>query len=422
MNGTNKATILKGREAMDLYIQGKDAWNEWAKVNNGSTVDFTGEKFENAIAISFEGFLFPGPTSFTAVTFNSPSISFKYAIFKGDFSNFDGAIFGNSTTRVDFSNAFFMVDETSFNQSIFNGSVSFEGSEFYGKNISFDDAEFMGKRTNFNDIQFKVNSISFRLTKFSSRTTCFISCHFISEEVDFSHSIFDGDFLLLDSKFIKSIHIAFYGLSVEKSLVLDGAVFTVVPDFRSLYTKHPPSMTDMKVKYKTMFPCDTWAENAEHSDMYRKLKSMAIDAKDHARELEFFAMEERAKEFWHVGTLQYIPTYLYYRISDFGRSLIRPFIGLVSTWIASATIFQNILSNTQEYPQTESLLLSAIHLFPFFPWSRGSREDLIKAISGASENESTFNAWVEVTAYGESFLALIFVFLIGLALRNRFRL
>ena len=66
----------------------------------------------------------------------------------------------------------------------------------------------------------------------------------------------------------------------------------------------------------------------EAADKFRRLKQLAVDAKDHKRELAFLADEFRAERFHEINGLRLIPNYLYDWLSDFGRSLWRPAAGL----------------------------------------------------------------------------------------------
>ena len=372
--------VLEGQDAMDLFMQGKKAWNKWAEQHEGWTVYFDKAKFLDPELTSFEDFLFPGYTSFSEAKFSSRLTSFGGALFRG-------------------------------------------------REISFDSCEFNGESVVFGDATFITNFLAFYATKFLTDDIDFDSCIFHVEDVMFDKAIFNGDLSFFGSKFIESNSVSFEGTKLEGVLVLSRTQFSTVPDFRGLHINQPPLMTGMNVEYRTDIP-DYDSEgnirnrlHGSHVDMYRKLKSMAIEAKDHAREIDFFAMEERAKRGWQKNWLQYFPTLLYDFFSDFGRSIIRPAIGLGSTWLISAVVFLSILADTRICGKIGySLLLSASHLFPFFPWSRGNRDKLIKAISDTDINKDTVIASVEAISYLESVFALIFVFLIGLALRNRFRL
>ena len=417
--------VLKGEDAMNLLAQGEKAWNEWVVRHEGWDVDFSRQIFDlSQYKLLFSGFVFLGSVSFNHSEFiNGKMISFDGAQFRKGRASFRGAKF--NAPSISFDDSIFCEKTVAdFRYTTFEGHTSFFKTSFLGMCASFKSAIFNHDNTKFHKTSFMSNNVFFSHTK-TKGDLLFDNCPWkVDNVINFENAECGGNLSMYDAKISGPKKIIFNGLKVGRSMILDKARFSVVPDFRNLTVERDVSMLDTVVEYKTN-PSKgrkNWAEDAEHTEMYRKLKSMAVEAKDHEREIEFFAMEERAKKGWQHGRLRYLPTLLYDKVSNFGRYLLRPFIGLAITWVASAVAFQWILSKAPGFPQLESWLLSAIHLFPFFPWSRGAREDLIRAIGGASENESTFNACVEVTAYGESFLALIFIFLIGLALRNRFRM
>ena len=414
---------------MALFVQGVDAWNKWARENEGWGVNFSNQVFDvGKHNLLFRDFVFPGLVQFDNAEFvgNNDTVSFDKARFCGKRISFTGAKF--DAPEISFNHSVFaektVVD---FSSAIFNGYASFFRAEFHGHGAIFMGTNFNDYRTSFEETKFAVNNVSFANAKIGG-DAIFDNSSWITpgtkNHINFTNAECGGDFSMYGAEFNGPQSIRFNGLKVGRSLILDKTRFSVAPDFRNLAVERDVSMHDTEVEFKTHPSKERkkWAENPEHVEMYRKLKSMAVEAKDHEREIEFFAMEERAKRGWRHGWLRYLPTLLYDKVSNFGRSLLRPFIGLAVTWVTSAVAFQWILTKALSPPKLESFLLSAIHLFPFFPWSRGTREDLIRAIIGASENQPTFNAWVEATAYAESFFALAFVFLIGLALRNRFRL
>ena len=547
--------VLRGQEAIDLYKQGKNAWNKWAEAHDGWTVDFNGMTFEPNEDKSFEGFIFPGRVIFSSANFGGGNISFRGAKINGGNISFRRTVFGDgdilfdkadisgctilfnranfcngnlsfcnsnfSNSRLLFSGSNFLSGDIDFEKAIFNDSkllfsnanfgkcnITLDKSEFNNSvidfkkikstkgrfnfskmiinrsNIAFGNSIFLNNNTSFLKTQVLSGNVSFFKAQFGNGTltfrglfidqgsinfskACFKNCDINFREtsistgsLDFSKSnLGDGDINFRKfnlesgntnfnlSKFgkgtcnfenarlignvnltevtLESSEINFNGLEVGQSLKLDNSYFPIVPDFRNLSVGRDVSMINMRVKYQRNFPLVGKASKREHCDMYRKLKSIAMQANDHQRELEFFTMEERSKWGWQKNCLQYLPTLLYNFFSDFGRSILRPAIGLGSTWLIFSAVFLCALTNTWAWNHSQmknSLLLSASHLFPFFPWSRGNRDKLIKAISDKCINEDTVIASVEAIAYLEGFLALIFVFLIGLALRNRFRI
>ena len=564
MNGTDTNTdkVLKGQEAMDLYLQGKDAWNAWAEAHDGWEVDFSGMIFKKNEDKSFEGFIFPGKVNFNHTNFCGGNVSFcNIKIRKGNMHffrtsfgdgdilfedlivsgcnlffinsyfgkgkvSFKSALFANSDIQfisskftsgnIDFERAIFsncniqfmrakfgMCDISFYKSELYNsrldfrkaisykGDINFSDMEVIDSNITFSNAEFRDGNVSFRNTNISPNGISFHGTQFgkgdfifrnltigggnvsfskakfgfgtvnfrgtsvgrgrlnfsetdfrnSKVNFCkfklkigdadFNNSKFGNQECDFKNAIFSGDLWLTNATFDSS-SILFDGLKVGQSLKLDNSYFSTVPDFRNLSVGRDVSMINMKVRYQRKFLFIGKAGGEDHSDMYRKLKSLAILANDHQRDLDFFAMEEKAKFMWHRGPMQYFPTSLYGLLSNFGRSIIRPFFLLLATGGIAATCFQYILSGIWSIPSLKVWFLSLLYLLPFVPGSRDTRKNLICTFYKGGSNDLTksesndlINACVELierVAFAEGFFSLLFLFLIGLALRNRFRL
>lgn len=162
-------------------------------------------------------------------------------------------------------------------------------------------------------------------------------------------------------------------------------------------------------------------ELASDADNYRRLKELAISAKDHDRELEFFANELRAKRFHETkgfGALAW--SYLYEWFSDFGRSVYRPLVSLYTTVVLFGFVYwlaAQASARGSGLSLDNGLKLSAAALLPFVAAARTSYGEAKTALFGVHAG-----LWLDVLVIGEGILGLAFAFLIGLALRNRFRI
>lgn len=65
----------------------------------------------------------------------------------------------------------------------------------------------------------------------------------------------------------------------------------------------------------------------------------------------------------------------------------------------------------------QSLLLSVSNSLPFLPQSRDLRTDALKALYPGDPG-----FWIDALMIGQGVFSFVFLFLIGLGLRNRFRL
>jgi len=194
------------------------------------------------------------------------------------------------------------------------------------------------------------------------------------------------------------------------------------PDPPSLPTN--PIETDDAEKYK---PSDwEWisARNALEDDIksYQRLKQMMETLKKHEDELEFFAREMACKQVLHRGNGETGKAWLlemYGALSDYGRSVARPTIWMVVVLSYSAVMIAAILRWTPEPPQpllpalgeafnlTYANLLSPLNI----------RKDFFDP-----EVLKKLPIWVQLISGFQTLAGVFFTFLIGLALRNRFRM
>jgi hypothetical protein len=133
--------------------------------------------------------------------------------------------------------------------------------------------------------------------------------------------------------------------------------------------------------------------------------------KKHEDELKFFSLELRSLRILRESKFRGsgIPIALYGIICDYGRSYIRPLIGLFVVAAIGALIFLpfKILSPWQ------SLGLSFANTFNVF----GFRKDFI-----ATSVIACLPAWFDVMSAIQTILGTILLFLVGLGVRNRFRM
>jgi hypothetical protein len=138
--------------------------------------------------------------------------------------------------------------------------------------------------------------------------------------------------------------------------MLDNADFKAAPDFLQASFLEPPRLDNMTVadpvkrfpKWKDTGVSDPRrflkfmrvCTDADAPVKYRRLKKLAFEAQDLAREQEFFAQELRCRRFWldkpfGRGAARFWFGWVYGGVSDFGRSLIRPFL----LWLLSIVMF-----------------------------------------------------------------------------------
>jgi len=423
---------LEGDEALLLWLEGKDAWNKWAEKNPRADVSFAGVEFSyTAIrkrfpthdrvatafgvkdknpSISFEGFIFPNYVIFSGATFDCEArftnAKFNHVAF------FVGSVF---KLAANFGAAIFS-KYANFQESSFESSVNFYAARFL-ESVKFSWATFKGKS-------------DFSSTLVVGRVHL-DSCEF-GARVDFSP---------LASK--KIYYLNLRGAHFEKELVISG-VFSCIPDLRQTKTNHHVDLSGLKVRLRRDFK-KHWglelASNINDAERLCRLKEIAESNKNHERALKFHADELRARRWIHFSFSQSIIDSLFSLISNYGQSIGRPIccLTLLITMYAQLTLseakpseyqfsFDSALaplgwesSRWDNYCQdiSAALIISVATVTPFLSISKKSLND---GLNKLFKNPSSLSGWYVFCGYLHSFFSFIFIFLIGLGLRNRFRI
>jgi uncharacterized protein YjbI with pentapeptide repeats len=331
LNDDKVFAAARQQATLERFWQGKDAWNAWAKAMLGlktrlvdaggwvakrefyrltgeneytqgwlelataafSTIDskhaFDGPggvpEIMHSLGVSFAGATFPGATQFIGATFPS-YVSFAAATFSGD-AWFADAIFSGGASFADTT----FSGDTRFVRATFSSDARFVGATFSG-NADWSAARFH-------------KPVDMTEAKFAGA-------------VVFDDSVFEhgADFAAIDSK---------------TTFSLANATFRQVPNvlgatFRGLRLDNVDTPA---------YPLLGWTRDKDATARFRELKRRAEDARDHDRELEFFAQEIRTSRFHAKGLPSFVPRawewrfwfgLLYGTFSDFGRSLWRPLL------------------------------------------------------------------------------------------------
>ena len=364
-----------GEAALQLALQGRKAWNEWAEnpSNAGRSVEFSSANLQELATtgkdggeqIDFQGFIFPGALTFTNCIFS----------IRGNFAN-----------------------------ATFKGSADFQGATFEGLAL-FEDATLRNK-ADFQNTTFKKWAIFFGAT--FQMDACFAGASFLrtanfseskfKKVADFSSSEFTGPVILAKSQFCAG-----------------------PPDFRNTLFKTHVTLHDMQV--------GTPSEHAgEHADRYRRLKELAATARDHDRAQAFFANEMRAKRGYETRGLARLPNWIYQVLSHYGKSLLRPALALLATWLVAAAVYFLLACGWCAVSRDSwraawetlaaALYYSALMLVPALPMSRPRLSALEDTLFGSDSLHLA--VWIVSTL--ESVAGIVLLFLFGLALRNRFRI
>ncbi len=409
--GDPETSTLKGQAAFDLYSEGVRVWNTWADAHPGWTVDFFSWDFSQLEGVDFEEFRFPGNVYFSGAKFGKGSVDFSHAKFGKGKVFFLNAKFGEG--NVDFSG-------TKFGE----GDVRFSHTKFGKGNVDFSGTKFGKGNVDFSGTQFGEGNVDFKGTKFGEGNVDFSGTKFGEGDVNFQNIISTGSISFYRATLGENADsVSFENADIGGRLDLNKATFHRVPDLSTAHLGKGLSLVGTRITYTASPRDNRWSLNKaltpDDATYYRFFKKQAADAKDHEKEIEYFSMELRAHYGHQQNWFQYLPTLLYQKLSDYGRSVLRPTLAFVVMWLISAGIF-----HWQRMPDAvggfkEAFWLATGHLFTFMPWLRGNRNTLLESLYGSSTNIP----WgVQALALAESVLSLIFIFLIALALRNRLRL
>ncbi|WP_417795887.1 hypothetical protein [Terasakiella pusilla] len=309
---------------------------------------------------------------------------------------------------------------------------------------------FIGNRGNlilceFSQIKLKFGFFHVSGNRFESGALSLMGLRIAAKRVTFCNnnlcegvSILDSDFKLENTKeeefdneiqfydntvggkrfFIKKCeffgHVDFSGSVFDSAFGFDEVTFDILPDMRLTKVGSHFSSEGMRVLR------DDFEGDKNLSDKYRRFKELAIAARDHDRELEYFAKEMRAKmqsesSFWKKFAIS-----LYGKTSDFGCSIEKPLHGLVRTILFTGIVlffmapYSDCLSDGDRFLNVLKLTLQ--NIVPFLPISKLGFKDAYETLFP----DGHFGA--DIVLGIEGLLGFIFLFLIGLALRNRFRL
>ncbi|MCF6456912.1 hypothetical protein [Pseudoalteromonas sp. MMG024] len=429
-------------------------------------VNFNYTKFGNAIVVFCRTKFGYGDVSFHDTDFGEEGVNFSEAIFGNGNVYFDYAHFRNG--YVDFSYTKFGKGKVMFNYAVFSfGSVSFHKAQFdeadftstqfgFG-DVSFLSAVFKGDalfiRTMFgeggvtftgvkskgnmffNETDFGICKVSFRAAKLAGYLT-FQSLKNTEETggFDFSFSNFEGAIKLKDIKFYCVPD--FTNTNLSHQFTLDHFEITPVKKIGSNL------LTNLFILFFLLLEGDrrkeiainkskkiaskfTWFNIyyiADKDDIprIRRLKELAESNKHHKLALDLHAEEIKCSRWVETKSKRTIfAEYLFQLCSDFGRSLQRPIVGLISSWLLFTLVYYQASNRDYEWLDkiSDSAAFSFAQMLPVFSISREAKKRTL---------ESLFNIdmpnWIIGVAGVQSFISIALVFLVGLALRNRFRI
>lgn len=447
--------------------QGKNVWNVWAEENPGASVDFSADTLAG---INFKGFVFPGIANFakttvpTAVTFASAkfraaanfqranfsySASFQGASFEG-LANFLSSNFDHETAH--FDGARFLDDvvfaETRFHQAVVFSDATFQkiadfGGTRFDREANFRNATFSNGPACFPRATF-MQPVNFGGGRFGKSGTDFSGTSF-KQHATFDAAEFAGFADYRRAEFIGEA--SFRRSSWHNLVAFNDAQFTTVAVFKDSVFRSVPTFHGATLHEDTTFEGVTWPK-LPHDDQspydaaraWARLRVEMSRLHKYEDELSFFAMELRSRaQDRHNEPPAKRGLYRLYLALGAGRNVAKPLgwlLGLNAAlflpfyWYAAATIqnrkgsIWDILADafTLNVP-ADVVSYTLVQALPFVGGSIPGRADLYRRLFAATDSTGIdLPLWLELVSAVQQLTGFALLFMIGLALRNRFRM
>jgi hypothetical protein len=242
--------------------------------------------------------------------------------------------------------------------------------------------------------------------------------------ISVENSVFDGDLSFSDAEFSGSVlfgncvfnnKLSFFRRTFPKSVSFINSEMKNETDFSASKFSEPPKFFGAKLHEGTDWSNVDWPlpanrENAaEFVHAYERMKLEMDRLKRHEDELKFFALELQSRRV-SAGPVRGLPITLYGLLCDYGQSYWRPTIGLlVSVAVGACALLPHF--GISRYPR--AIGLSVANTFSVLGFRRDYiRDDTVQALSRVLKIVSA----LQTTA------GTILLFLLVLAIRNRFRM
>lgn len=469
---------------MILWRKGRGHWNTWVEDNPEAGIDFSDQVFEGLELmaqqplISFNGFVFPrGTINFSRAKFGKGEVSFTNAKFTGGDVDFTDAKFESSRLYfiradfgdgdINFNNAefaneyvYFTASEfghgwLDFSNANFGGSyVDFAGAKFESVWVKFAGTSFVDAEVNFNSAQFGNTDIDFSNANFGEGPTFFDNTNFGTRRVTFENTDFGAGLVNFRyCSFPGPTHfIDLQGMDRPRIFTFEGSAFDKLftfshqgvlgcpLDLRRTKMTHDVVVNDIRCNFDVL-PMPKWASLAsqiwsgmpersapiwrwttkakdrEDSQRFRRLKELALSNRNHAKALEFHVQEIQSKRGHETRWWQDIAQFFFWLLGDYGRSVFRPIGWLIATWAGFAAYFF-AYSTEQSAKFSAALAYSGSHMLSFIPTGRTARLQGQEWLFG---EDTLVPEWALGVGAAESILSVILLFMLGLGLRNLFR-
>ncbi|MEQ8585033.1 MAG: hypothetical protein RLO01_13505 [Thalassobaculaceae bacterium] len=200
-----------------------------------------------------------------------------------------------------------------------------------------------------------------------------------------------------------------------------------MPDLRSTITQGHVDLQNLILKPWEQrcfrWPAESFIGPEIASDAVpalRRLKELAETNRHHDAALRFFADECRAQRWNQYGVAASLLDWAYDTLCDYGQSAGRPVVGLLVSIALFVVLYAGLSApdpNKGVNVFGEAVSASLGNTLPFIPSDREIRSDAFDLLYGPNPG-----LWVDILSLVQSAIGFVFLFLIGLGLRNRFRM
>lgn len=386
-----------------------------------------------------------GDLSFLRAEFGDGNVTYLETKFGDGNVYFDKVIFGIGD--LSFIKAKFGEGKVSFHQAEFDkGNVNFVSAEFGKGTISFIEAQFGDGNVNFFRAKFGPGFVTFERANFGDGNVryseaefgnggvSFCGARFGEGEVNFIDAKFGYGDLLFNNMFCKG-RFTMENISSEiNSLSFRGATFTNTFSLSGLKVKSTIDLVNTKLtnqlslhglecrlkRTRNRFGVKKAIDPAD-AERANRVKELAEANKHHALALRFHADEMRAKR-WQPGTgiFSSILDLVFDLLCNYGQSVFRP----AMLWVFSifafvlpyAALAKECLTSVSQ--ASKLLIFSLSNSLPFLTSAGAARTE---GLDKLFDEDITYSA-VFPLMMAQGVVTVILMFLIGLGLRNRFRL
>ena len=479
----SKARLGKGNVSFDEARFGEGGVSFWQAEFGEGRVSFFETQFGEG-DVSFEGAEFgDGTVSFVGADFKSDTVSFVDAKFCEGYVFFGRTDFGNG--KVLFAGTHFGEGDVNFWQARFGeGDVLFDGAEFGEGDVSFEGAQFGGRLTAFTGVTMPRGQLGFERCLFAG-SAVFNGLRGVAglKALSFRHSLFKSPLDIsgnafpcvpdlsntqLNNQLLLDFSCQVKSIAEKKTAsffpLLNWLIFLLCLGLQSIAQRVVTSSlfkrfvlpVRLRQMLRLLVPCSSsWRAGLKESEKEAimeeasalcRLKELAEGNRDHDKAHEFYRQEMRARRLLMTSELAEMLDHAFDAIADYGNSISRPCLALliitglfaIIYWLCALGVGDASFWSGQTF--FGALLYSMSQILPFVSSRRlaesESLRSLFTAATEVTENECTKGAIVSVDGLPildvpnlivalsmlQGVLSFVLLFLVGLGLRNRFRL